>query len=76
MDEVRLWRTARSQAQILAHMRDGSGLENHPVSHRGGDLQAADSHAEEAQRARLPPPPTLTPCLMHPTRTPHVLWPS
>ena len=27
---MRLWRTARTQAEILAHMRDASGLENHP----------------------------------------------
>lgn len=30
MDEVRLWRTARSQADILAHMRSTSSLANHP----------------------------------------------
>ena len=30
MDEVRIWRTERSQEDILAHMRDASGLENHP----------------------------------------------
>ena len=34
MDEVRVWRTARSQQEILAHMRDSAGLENHPVSER------------------------------------------
>lgn len=38
MDEVRLWRTTRTQAEILAHMRAGSGLENHPVSGRGRTL--------------------------------------
>jgi len=31
MDEVRLWRTARTQAEILEHMRDSTGLDNHPV---------------------------------------------
>ena len=30
MDEVRLWRTERSQEDILANMRSSSGLENHP----------------------------------------------
>lgn len=34
MDEVRLWRVARSQADILAHMRDSTGLDSHQV--RGG----------------------------------------
>lgn len=34
MDEVRLWRVARSQADILAHMRDSTGLGSHQV--RGG----------------------------------------
>lgn len=29
MDEVRIWRVARSQEDILKHMRDASGLENH-----------------------------------------------
>ncbi|PRW20453.1 concanavalin A-like lectin glucanase [Chlorella sorokiniana] len=29
MDEVRLWRVARSQADILAHMRDSTGLDGH-----------------------------------------------
>lgn len=32
MDEVRVWRVARTQEQILAHMRSSEGLENHPVS--------------------------------------------
>lgn len=32
MDEVRIWRTARSQAQILESMRASAGLDNHPVS--------------------------------------------
>lgn len=32
MDEVRVWRTARTQAEILRHMRDASGLDNHSVS--------------------------------------------
>ncbi len=32
MDEVRLWRVARSQADILAHMRDSTGLDNNKVS--------------------------------------------
>jgi len=30
MDEVRLWRKARSQEEILKYMRSGEGLENHP----------------------------------------------
>jgi cysteine-rich repeat protein len=30
MDEVRLWRVARSQDDILKYMRSGEGLENHP----------------------------------------------
>jgi len=30
MDEVRIWKTARTQADILAHMRDAAGLERHP----------------------------------------------
>lgn len=29
MDEVRLWKVVRSQADILKHMRWASGLENH-----------------------------------------------
>lgn len=32
MDEVRLWRVARTQKQILEHMRDATGLENHQAS--------------------------------------------
>lgn len=31
MDEVRIWRVARSQKDILAHMRSTRGLENHQV---------------------------------------------
>lgn len=30
MDEVRVWRVARSQDDILKHMRDSEGLDNHP----------------------------------------------
>lgn len=30
MDEVRIWRVERSQADILANMRDGSALDRHP----------------------------------------------
>lgn len=30
LDEVRLWRVARTQEDILTHMRDATGLENHP----------------------------------------------
>lgn len=30
MDEVRLWKTVRSQDEIIKHMRWASGLENHP----------------------------------------------
>ena len=30
MDEVRLWKVARSQDDILKHMHSGAGLENHP----------------------------------------------
>lgn len=30
MDEVRIWRVARSQDDILKHMRDSEGLDNHP----------------------------------------------
>ena len=30
MDEVRLWKVARSQDDILKYMRSGAGLENHP----------------------------------------------
>ncbi|PSC70155.1 concanavalin A-like lectin glucanase [Micractinium conductrix] len=43
MDEVRLWRTARSQSEILAHMRDSSGLENHPNGIYREALVAKDS---------------------------------
>lgn len=31
MDEVRLWRVARSQQDILAHMRNGTELVGHQV---------------------------------------------
>lgn len=30
MDEVRVWKVARSQDDILKHMRDSEGLDNHP----------------------------------------------
>lgn len=30
MDEVRVWKVARTQEQILRHMRDGMGLDHHP----------------------------------------------
>ena len=30
MDEIRLWKVARSQEDILKYMRSGAGLENHP----------------------------------------------
>lgn len=30
MDEVRIWRVARSQEDILRHMRDSEGLDQHP----------------------------------------------
>lgn len=53
MDEVRIWRTARTQAEILAHMRDSSGLENHPVSPSPTGLSSR-CHATRTSAALMP----------------------